>query len=309
MAYTDYPNGITSFGVPVMGSNQVPVTTGTYFFVDSGHSHAADSAGHGKTASRPYATIDYAIGKCTDSNGDVIIVAPGHAETLSTGGAITCDKIGVTIVGLGNGSNKPTLTFSATAATIVVSAANVTLSNFNIATGVAELVTAIHVTGADAIIEKMYFSDSSTYTFISAITAAATALRLNIRFNQAYTSVTPTGTAAFISLTGACNAYRITDNDLFLARANNAASAAIGTLTAAALGVQIHRNNLVAFGGANSLAISLYAATTGSVTYNNLAAPKTAIAGVNAIANCYGSQNFVCNSVALSGLLDPVADS
>lgn len=308
MGLSNFANGVSSFGVPILGSGTLPVTTGKYFFVHSGT--GADGASYKNSPTKPFATIDYAIGKCTASKNDVIVVMPGHAETISTAGGITCDVVGITIVGLGNGTNKPTLTFSDVAATILVTANNVTLSNFNIVTGVAELVTAFSVTtGTDCIIEKMYFKDSSTYTFISAITCAATALRLNIRYNEAYTTVVPTGTAAFISLTGACSGYRITDNDLFLARANNAVSAAIGTLTAAALGVQILRNNLVAYGGTNTLVISLYAATTGVVAYNNLAGPKTAIAALNSPANCYSFQNFVCNSVALSGLLDPAVDS
>jgi hypothetical protein len=307
MGLTNFPSGITSFGIPAIGGSQIPATTGSYFFV---HSGTGSNGNTGTSPATPFATVDYAIGFCTASKGDVIVVMPGHAETLASAGAITCDVVGISIIGLGVGTNRPTFTFSATASTILVTANNVTLSNFNIASGVAELVTAFNVTtGTDCIIEKMHFTDSSTYTFISAITGAATALRINIRWNTAYTIVVPTGTAAFVSLTGACSEFRITDNDFTLARANNAASAAVGTLVAPALGVQIHRNNFIALGGTNSIAISLYAGTTGVVSYNNLFGPKTSSAGLNAPANCYSVQNFVTNEVAKSGYLDPAADS
>jgi hypothetical protein len=303
----NFSNGLSSFGVPILGSGTLPVTTGKYFFVSSGT--GANGASYINSPKKPFATIDYAIGKCTANKGDVIVVMPGHAETLSTAGAITADVAGVTIVGLGSGTFRPTLTLSATDATILVSAANVTFTNLRIATGVAELVTAFSVSGSDCTIQGCRFLDSSTFTFISAITGAATALRLNIKGNTAYTSVTPTGTAAWISVSGAAHGLTVEDNEFYLARANSAVSAAIGTLVAASYGAQIHRNNLVCVGGASSLVISLYAGTTGQVTYNNLGCPKTAIAGINAIASCYGAQNFVNNTVNTDGLLDPVVDS
>jgi hypothetical protein len=303
----NFSNGLSSFGVPILGSGTLPVTTGKYFFVDS--NTGANGASYVNSPKKPFATIDYAIGKCTANKGDVIVVMPGHAETISAASGITADVAGVTIVGLGSGTFRPTLTFSATASTIVVSAANVTFTNLRIATGVAELVTAFSISGADCTIQDCRFLDSSTFTFISAITAAATALRLRIYRNSAYTTVTPTGTAAFISISGAAHGFEICDNVFFLARANNAVSAAIGTIVAAQLGVQIHRNTLVAFGGSNSVVVTLYAASTGFVTYNSMASPKTAIGSQNLIANCYGAQNFVMNTVGTQGILDPAADS
>ena len=86
--------------------------TSSVWFVDSGHANTLDAndGEHGCTPTLPLATIDYAIGLCTAGNQDVIIVAPGHAETLATAAAITCDVDDVTIVGLGTGDNKPTIT-------------------------------------------------------------------------------------------------------------------------------------------------------------------------------------------------------
>ena len=125
MGLTNFPNGITSFGVPVIGgSGLIPATTGTYFFVSSGTGSNSHS---GKNPAEALATIDYAIGKCTDSKGDVIVVMPGHAETISAAGGITADVAGITIIGLGNGGLRPIITFSGTASTFVISAANVTV--------------------------------------------------------------------------------------------------------------------------------------------------------------------------------------
>ena len=90
-----------------------------------------DLSGKG-TYLNPYKTIDYAIGRCTASRGDVIAVMPGHAETLLTAGAITSDVAGVAIVGLGVGSLRPTVTLGAAAADWAVDAANCAFVNLNI---------------------------------------------------------------------------------------------------------------------------------------------------------------------------------
>jgi len=85
------------------------ITTGDIWFVDSGSATGADGEGYGRNPDAPFVTIDYAIGQCTASNGDIIYVMPGHAETLDGAADITCDVIGVKIIGIGWGSNKPTI--------------------------------------------------------------------------------------------------------------------------------------------------------------------------------------------------------
>jgi len=93
-------------------------------------------AGHdvnGKgTYLKPWRTIDYAIGRCTASRGDIIAVMPGHAETLTTAGGITSDVAGVAIVGLGHGSLRPTVTLGAAAADWAVDAANCAFVNLSL---------------------------------------------------------------------------------------------------------------------------------------------------------------------------------
>ena len=106
-------------------------TTGNTFFVDSGGADTSDADGRdGRNPAKPFATLDFAIGTCTANNGDLIVVMPGHAETIATGTALAPDVAGVTIVGLGKGSFRPTFTMSAVASSIVLSAANVSLENF-----------------------------------------------------------------------------------------------------------------------------------------------------------------------------------
>jgi len=140
-------------------------TTGNYWFVDSGSANASDAAGYGQNPDAPVATIDYAIGLATASNGDVIVVMPGHAETLTTEGAITADVAGVRILGLGIGRDRPTLTWGGKSAAILVSANDFTFENIvfdmSFATGAD---TGVSVTGTDFKLlgSEVILSDDST---------------------------------------------------------------------------------------------------------------------------------------------------
>jgi hypothetical protein len=79
MGMTAYPNGISSFGVPVMGSG-IPTANGPYYFVGAG-----GAAGNtGTTQARPFGTLQRAVNAAVGSYGAVIIVAPGvYPETVT----------------------------------------------------------------------------------------------------------------------------------------------------------------------------------------------------------------------------------
>jgi hypothetical protein len=143
MALTNYPNGITSFGIPVLGGGpNIPVTTGKYFFVH--HDGAAGNSG--ETPDDAISTIDAAIGLCVADRGDVIIVMPGHAETIASATSLVVDVAGITIIGLGHGRNRPVLSFSATASRIPVSADDVIIDNLVFLGAVADIVSGITIT-------------------------------------------------------------------------------------------------------------------------------------------------------------------
>jgi len=122
MSVTRFPNGISSFGIPLVGSGPI-LTTGNVFFVH----HTGSDSNSGTDATQPFATLDYAIGRCTADKNDTIIVMAGHAETITS--AITVDIAGVSIIGIGNGTNRPALTCNAAIDCITVTAANVTIQN------------------------------------------------------------------------------------------------------------------------------------------------------------------------------------
>jgi len=125
---THFPHGVSSFGIPLVGSSDY-TTTGNVFFVDSGSTARGDSAAKGSSPDTPFATVDFAVGRCTANNGDIIFVMPGHNESFSGADSVAVDVAGVSIIGMGKGADKPTFDFDNTAGELVISAANVYLEN------------------------------------------------------------------------------------------------------------------------------------------------------------------------------------
>jgi hypothetical protein len=120
------------------------VTTGNIFFVDSGATYASNSAGYGVNPDYPFATIDYAIGNCTASNGDIIYVLPGHTETI-TGTDITVDIAGVSVIGRGTGSLMPWIKHNHADAEVSIAADNVTWQGIRHSADVTDVKVAIEI--------------------------------------------------------------------------------------------------------------------------------------------------------------------
>jgi hypothetical protein len=153
MTVTNFPDGFVN-GVTIRDTPITQLYPGNVFWVNGssvlgGGQKVGGSNGNTGTYTAPWATIDYAIGRCLASRGDIIMVMPGHTETVSAAGSIACDVAGVAIVGLGSGSLRPTISFTtATAATITVSAANVAVKNVLISAAFADVAAAFTLTTA-----------------------------------------------------------------------------------------------------------------------------------------------------------------
>jgi hypothetical protein len=133
-------------------------TTGSVFYVDSGSGAAANT---GDASDEALITIDAAVNKCTASKGDIIYVMPGHAETVSGAAGIAADVAGISIIGLGRGTDRPQVTLSATASTVTVTAANVSIQNIHFINDVDALVVGIPVTAAHCRIQGCLFDDAT----------------------------------------------------------------------------------------------------------------------------------------------------
>jgi hypothetical protein len=118
---SNFPKGFNA-GVSVRGLPVLNTYGGNIYWVDSGS--GVTGAG---TFERPDATLAAALDRCTASNGDIIMVKPGHAETLTA--QLDFDVAGTAILGLGTGNLRPTLTINGAIDGVDISAANTLLGN------------------------------------------------------------------------------------------------------------------------------------------------------------------------------------
>jgi len=135
MALTNFPNGASSFGMPLIG-----LTTGNVFFV---HNASGSNSNTGTDADNPFADIDYAIGQCTASNGDIIFAMPGHYEAVIGASDILFDVAGVTLIGLGSGTDMPQIDYTLAAGEVHISATSVTIQNINFHANVTDVLIGI----------------------------------------------------------------------------------------------------------------------------------------------------------------------
>lgn len=121
---------------------------GQVFYVDSGgirDEYTAD------IASMLFTTLAGALNACRANRGDTIICMPQHTENVGTTTPTFVN--GVKIVGVGNGAERPTFSWTATGSVWTIAANNVWIENLVLDTGQANGVTkAIAVTGTDAMI-------------------------------------------------------------------------------------------------------------------------------------------------------------
>jgi len=272
------------------------MTFGNIFFVNS--VTGSDTANTGQDEVQPLATLGATVGKCTANNGDVIIMLPGHTEAV-TSTSTTLDVAGVTIIGLGSGSMKPTLTFAATNSRINVTAANCTLQNLRLKAAVGDVVTAVlHATAAQntRYLDIEFFA-TSTFNFINGYTLGAANISDGCRWERNYLRTADAGQLALTITAAAHNDLKYYDNYVV-----HAATAA-GLLTAGAadlLGLDVVRNHVQTGqtdGTVGVLVITTSTASSGRIVENHM---KTADASANVAipiaSKVYAANNYVAGT-------------
>ena len=247
---------------------------------------------------RFFSTIDAAIGACTANAGDVIYVLPGHTEAV-TATSLNVDVAGVSIVGLGQGSLKPTLTFAATSSAINVTAANCRLQNLRLQAAVGDVVTAVlHATAAqNTQYIDIEFYATSTFNFINCYTLGAANISDGCRWERNYLRTADAGQLALCITAAAHNDLKFYDNYVVHA------AAAAGLLTAGAaelLGLDV-RGNFVQTGQTDGsvgvLVITTGTASSGRIVDNDM---KTADAAANVAipiaSKVYAARNYIAGA-------------
>jgi hypothetical protein len=140
-------------------------------------------------------TLNAAMDLCTANRGDTIYVLAGHSEDPLV--SITCDIAGVSIIGLGQGSNRPTITFGAAGATLAMTAASVYVSGlrFDLGTVAATVTNAINITGDSCHVDRCETVVHATSQFTNHLTATdAQFVKItNNKFHSLHTASSTSG--------------------------------------------------------------------------------------------------------------------
>lgn len=158
MGLVEFPNGITSFGMPIVGGHYI--TSGDVYFV---HNGIGSNGNSGEDTNHARAALDSIItNKATANKYDHIFCMPGHAENIATTTTVDIDKAGLSIIGLGRGTNRPTFTHTATGAYMDAAAANLTLRNLYFKGGVnSGTVAMLNIAGTNILIDVCEFKNIS----------------------------------------------------------------------------------------------------------------------------------------------------
>lgn len=296
MSLTNFKNGVSSFGVPVMGAG-VPTTSGKYIFVSS---TSGSNGNTGFSVAQAKATIAGAQAVATASKGDVIICLPGHAESFTAAAALTVSKAGLYIIGLGEGALRPTLTWStSTAAQMIVSGAQVTFDNFVFDfTGIDAVVAAVSVTAVDvAFVNSTFITNSASAGVVLGILTAATATRFRFENNFCYGPAVNSGTTTTAVIKHEVGTDYLIRGNFFTGKMTQA----ILNATALLRGF-IDSNRFVIATG--TLAITMHASSTPFISNNFINVPSgttpiTAAAGFVA-GNRYSAAAGVTAGTALT---------
>jgi len=135
------------------------VVPGNVFWVDSVNGDDSKAG----TFNSPLASLDAAQSKVTANNGDVVYLKPNHSENLSAAAAITMDKAGVTVVGVGFGAIQPNLRWTAATADMNITAASVRFVNVRFTAAVQDVASGIDVSAVNGIeFHNCRFDESGT---------------------------------------------------------------------------------------------------------------------------------------------------
>lgn len=277
---------------------------GRTLFVDSGHGSASDGTDHGYSPTLPFATIDYAIGRCRASRAETILVAPRHTETISAAAGIACDVAGITIRGIGWGATRPTITLDTADTTDVnISAANVTLDNLIFTANFADIVNCIDVDADDFTIRNCHFKATATnMNFLVCIQDAAATASDRMTIENCTALAIDASNTHFVNFAGTGEGHIVRGNRL-IGDWGTMAIGGAGVITYA----EIVDNLIYNAASTSDGCVNLAATATGMVMRNLCCGAAAQANGITATACAVAENYYGVISEDLSAILDPIA--
>jgi hypothetical protein len=214
--------------------------------------------------------------------------------------------IGISIIGLGNARLRPTLTFTAAASTISVTAANCTIEGLVLYSTFTNGVTAGVTAGALAdgfTMRNCEFEESANTTeFLIGISIAAACHHVTLD-GVVFLGVDGGTDSSAVIFVGASD-YSVVKNCIMY---GDFSAAVIDSTTAASL-YQTFTNNIITnIDTSAGLGISAHANTTGTMAYNNFTLLKNNVGPVGAAMGMV--ENLVTNALGVQGYSLPARDT
>lgn len=321
MPSSNYPhgfaNGLTVRGLPINLAHP-----GKVFFLNNS-AVVADGGIGGSDSNigsyqKPFSTLSGAISNCTASRGDIIMVMPGHTETISSATALTLSVAGVAIVGLGVGTMRPTFTLdTANTATINVTAANISISNCLFVANFLAIAALFTTTTAKGFsLNNCEFRDTTSVLNFKVIVDTNTTSNDTDGLSIIECQMNGLGTTSgscLVKMDGTNRGLTIKDNIV-----KHAATSTAGLMPIAAgkvvTDVDISRN-VISLVGAQAATTGIIITTDGStnagiIRYNLInSLDDTSEILVTASSGFMFMENKYSSSVALSGYTLPAADA
>jgi hypothetical protein len=277
---------------------------GNVWFVDSGNTtHGADAVGYGRNPDRPFLTIDYAVGQCTASNGDVIYVLPGHAETVSAAAGLALDVIGISVIGVGNGTLQPTITFDTDAnSDMDVDAASITVENIHFVANFADIAAMIDVNATDFTLRNCRFSQAAAnMNALICVQDAAAAASDRITIEGCTAIMYDASNTHFVNFAGTGTGHIVRNNILM---------GDWGTMCIGGAGLTTYTtiiDNVIYNAAADNDSCINSAATSGICMRNLIGGGAAQANGVTAAGLALAENYYGVAAEDLSAILEPVA--
>lgn len=274
--------------------------TGKTFFLDNSDSDASDVTGGG-TFFQPFNTLSFAISECVSGRGDVILVKPGHDETIS--GTVTINVTTVSIIGLGHGKRfRPRFQFDNTAGEIRTTVAGVRLQSLRFMSTVSGHVNVLDIATAShgfTLIGCFFQVEAAADDVTNAIVVAASVTDVHIAGNRIEYLEATSGSTTALALGGANTRLRVVDNYI----AGDFSTAAISMTSTATDDLEITHNRIYNAQTANvDGAIDIVASSRGVIAYNvGFHGYATALTSCIDPANCAQSENYFNNVAGEAG--------
>lgn len=276
---------------------------GNVWFVNSVTGINGD--GYGQNPDAPFAGLDYAVGKCTANNGDVIYVMPGHNEGIIAVAAIDFDVAGITVIGLGTGSLKPTIDYDHADASVAIGADNVCIKGFRFRVSANAVTNGIVIEagakGYEITENEFGWAETATDEFAIGIQIMAGCNDGLIEKN--FFAAAAQAAVHAIKLNGASDNIIIRNNRF----TGVYSTACVGGITTLSTNLLIEKN--LFYQGASEPAIELLTGTTGVIRDNDIKTNLATMAAAIVADGCFYFRNYYNEDAAGTGAVIGVASA